>query len=86
MVIANLANVFLTQTDRVPEDLDESFETSTGVCPLMDTCSGGVVIGGNCMWRRKFNVQCSLNYKTGTPTIIVSTNSMPDHCFATPNT
>lgn len=26
-----------------------------------------------------------MNYATGTPTIIVTTNSKPDHCFGTPN-
>eukprot|EP00347_Sterkiella_histriomuscorum_P020214 403338653 len=81
----NNATIFdVSQNSRIPESFDQ-FESRTVSCSGMQICFGGVQNEATCTWEGKLNAQCNLNYKTGTVTISVTTNSMPDHCFSTAN-
>jgi hypothetical protein len=51
----------------------------------MKECFGGIKDQDHCTWTRRFSVECGYRPTTGTVTIAVSTNSLPDHCFYVDN-
>lgn len=47
----------------------------------MNTCFGGIAGQNQCSWTRRLSVQCGMRADTGTVTISVTTNALPDHCM-----